>query len=215
MEKHLLLTRYLVLIYTYKPRCPAPQALPRNKSLGGGVLRPSLAARSPRARGAPRVIVFSRPSEDFFFVTSVTLQGKPTKVGRPRRGVRARPDARHVFRGPRRGARENEVVPTSPSTGKAAGRLAVAYVPPGRCSRAGSRVHVQDQEARLGRLAVAASVGHVHPSGVGFDAPSTRRVGIVDPEPGRRPLGCRFVLHRTSGLRLRGSGGMGTDGVTN
>ena len=128
-----------------------PQCLPRCKSLGGGVLRPSLAARSPRARGAPRVIVFSRPTEDFFFVTSVTLQCKPTKVGRPRRGARGSPDAR----GPRSGARENEVVPTSPSTGKAAGRLAVAYVPPGRCSRAGSRVHVQDQEARLGRLAVA------------------------------------------------------------
>ena len=71
---------------------------------------------------------------------------------------------------------------------------------------AAGRVHVRDQEARLGRLAVAASVGPVHPSGVGFDAPSTRRVGIVDPEPGRRPLGCRFVLHRTSGLRLRGTG---------
>ena len=25
----------------------------------------------------------------------------------------------------------------------------------------------------------------------------------IDPEPGRRLLGCRFVLHRTSGLRFR------------
>ena len=41
-------------------------------------------------------------------------------------------------------------------------------------------MHVRDKEARLGQLAVAASVRPVHPSGAGFDAPSTRRVGIVD-----------------------------------
>ena len=35
------------------------------------------------------------------------------------------------------------------------------------------------------------------------DAPAARRVGIIDPEPGRRPPGCRFVLHRTSGPRSR------------
>ena len=35
------------------------------------------------------------------------------------------------------------------------------------------------------------------------DAPAARRVGIIDPEPGRRPPGCRFVLQRTSGPRSR------------
>ena len=30
---------------------------------------------------------------------------------------------------------------------------------------------------------------------------TARRVGVFDPEPGRRPLGRRFVLHRTSGSR--------------
>ena len=32
---------------------------------------------------------------------------------------------------------------------------------------------------------------------------TAQRVGIVHPEPGRRPPGRRFVLHRTSGPRLR------------
>ena len=32
---------------------------------------------------------------------------------------------------------------------------------------------------------------------------TAHRVGIVHPEPGRRPPGRRFVLHRTSGPRLR------------
>ena len=34
-------------------------------------------------------------------------------------------------------------------------------------------------------------------------ASTAQRGGIVDPEPGRRPPGRRFVLHRTSGPRLR------------
>ena len=96
------------------------------------------------------MIVFSRPTEDFFSLRPLPSSVNQPKVGRPRRGVRGLSRRRSAGV-----ARENEVVPTSPSTGKAAGRLAVAYVPPGRCSRAGSRVHVQDQEARLGRLAVA------------------------------------------------------------
>lgn len=33
-------------------------------------------------------------------------------------------------------------------------------------------------------------------------APPVRRVGVYDPEPGRRPPGCRFVLRRTSGPRF-------------
>ena len=60
-------------VYTYKPRCPSPANLPRCKSPGRVVPRRPLAARLPRARGAPRVIVFSRPDEHFFRLRSVTL----------------------------------------------------------------------------------------------------------------------------------------------
>ena len=101
------------------------------------------------------------------------------------------------------------MVPTSPSTGKAAGRLAVAYVPPGRCSRAGSRVHVQDQEARLGRLAVA-----LHLSGLCTHlvlALTLHQLGgsgssILSPAGGLWAAGLSFI-----GLPGCGSGGQALD----
>ena len=157
---------------------------------------------------------FRAPPSTFFFVTSVILQSKPTKVGSrrscgprwraPTAARQKRDDAPCEVRG------QNEVVPTSPWTGKAAGRLAVAYVPPGRCSRAGSRVHVQDQEARLGRLAVA-----LHLSGLCTHLALTLTLhqlggsgsSILSPAGGLWAAGLSFI-----GLPGCGSGGQAVCG---